>query len=51
MTITVGVNIYLHGCVSLLAPECAVCVCVFLYVISDVFDLDCMCQTSVNLMP
>ena len=22
------VNIYLHGCVSLLAPECAVCVCV-----------------------
>ena len=21
-------NIYLYGCVSLLAPECAVCVCV-----------------------
>ena len=24
----VGENIYLYGCVSLLAPECAVCVCV-----------------------
>ena len=23
--ITGGVNIYLYGCVSLLAPECAVC--------------------------
>ena len=26
--ITVGVNIYLYGCVSLLAPECAECLCV-----------------------
>ena len=24
----VGANIYLYGCVSLLAPECAVCLCV-----------------------
>ena len=36
--ITGGVNIYLYGCVSLLAPECAVCllcvcVCVFVCVI------------------
>ena len=35
----VGENIYLYGCVSLLAPECAVCVCVcvcvFLCVISN----------------
>ena len=27
--ITSGVNIHLHGCASLLAPECVVCVCVF----------------------
>ena len=37
--ITVGVNIYLYGCVSLLAPEFAVClyvcVCVFVCVISN----------------
>ena len=26
--ITGAVNIYLYGCVSLLAPECAVCLCV-----------------------
>ena len=26
--ITVGVNIYLYWCVSLLGPECAVCLCV-----------------------
>ena len=26
--ITDRVNIYLYGCVSLVAPECAVCVCV-----------------------
>ena len=26
--ITGGVNIYLYGCISLLAPECAVCFCV-----------------------
>ena len=25
---TDGVNLYLYGCVSLLAPECAVCLCV-----------------------
>ena len=25
--ITVGVNKYLYGCFSLLAPECAVCPC------------------------
>ena len=25
---TGGVNIYLHGSVSLLAPECVVCLCV-----------------------
>ena len=25
--------------------------CVFACMISNVFDLDCMCQTSVNLMP
>ena len=31
--ITGGVNIYLYGCVSLLAPECAVCLlCVCLCV-------------------
>ena len=27
--ITSGVNIFLYGCASLLAPECAVCLCVF----------------------
>ena len=27
--ITGGVNIYLYGCVSLLVPECAVCLCVY----------------------
>ena len=26
--VTVGVNIYLYGCDSLLATECAVCLCV-----------------------
>ena len=26
-------------------------VCVFVCVISNVFDQDCMCQSSVNLMP
>ena len=31
--ITGVVNIYLYECVSLLAPECAVCVCVFVCVI------------------
>ena len=33
--ITGCVNIYLYGCVSLLVPECAVCVPVFLCVISN----------------
>ena len=47
--ITDVVNIYLYGCVSLLAPECVVCVCVC--VISNIVDLEFMCQTSVNLMP
>ena len=42
---------YLYGCVSLLAPEYVVCVFVFVCVISNVFDLDSMSQTSVNLMP
>ena len=48
--ITGGINIYLYGCVSVLAPECAVCICVFLCVISNVFGLYYMCQISVNLM-
>ena len=26
-----GVNIHLHGCVSLLVPECAVYLCVYVY--------------------
>ena len=30
--ITGGVNIYLYGCVSLLAPECVVYLCVFVFV-------------------
>ena len=29
--ITGGVNIYLYGCVSLLAPVCAVCLCMFVW--------------------
>ena len=33
--ITGGVNIYFNGCVTLLAPECAVCICVIVYVISN----------------
>ena len=35
--ITVGSNIYLFGCVSLLAPECAecICLCVFVCVVSN----------------
>ena len=37
--ITVGVNIYLYGCVSLLAPEFAVC----LYVCVCVFVCVCVC--------
>ena len=36
----VGVNIYLHWCVSLLGPECAVClrVCVCLYEIKSEYQ-------------
>ena len=30
--ITVGLNIYLFGCVSLLAPECAECGCLWVFV-------------------
>ena len=36
--ITDDVNIYLYGCVSLLAPECAVCLCVYVFV--------CVCVIS-----
>ena len=54
--IAVGVNIYLYGCVSLLAPECAVCLCVCVCVCVCVFVWDHIrvpaknhitCQTSV----
>ena len=34
-----GVNIYLCGCVSLLAPECAVCICL----------CDCVCVCDIKL--
>ena len=30
-----GVNVYLHGCVSLLVPECTVSLCVYVCVISN----------------
>ena len=30
-----GANIYLYRCVSLLAPECAVCFYVYVFVISN----------------
>ena len=34
-----GVNVYLYGCVSLLAPECAVFLCVYV----SVFVCVCVC--------
>ena len=34
-----GVNVYLYGCVSLLAPECAVFLCVY----ASVFVCACVC--------
>ena len=52
--ITGGGNIYLCGCVSLLAPKCAVCVCVFVcvwYQIRVPVKKHIMCQTAVNFMP
>ena len=48
--ITGGVNIYSYGCVSLLAPECCVCLCVW-YQIEVPVKNHILCQTSVNLMP
>ena len=30
---TGGVNVYLNGCVSLLVPVCAVCLCVYVCVL------------------
>ena len=44
--ITVGVNIYLYGCVSLLAPEFAVClyVCVCVCVFVCVCVCVCVCD-------
>ena len=53
--ITSGVNIYLYWCVSLLAPECVVCLCMCLFVYVwyqiRVPAKTHMCQTSVNLTP
>ena len=47
---TDGVNTYLYGCVSLLAPECAVCLCVCVwYQIRVPAKNDVMCQTPGNL--
>ena len=47
---TDGVNTYLYGCVSLLDPECAVCLCVCVwYQIRVPAKNDVMCQTPGNL--
>ena len=40
---TVGVNIYLYRCVSLLAPGCAVCLCVYMCV--------CVCDIKSEYKP
>ena len=47
------VNLYLYECVSLLAHECAVCVCVYVCVISNqsTSKKPHTYQTSVNLTP
>ena len=42
---------HLYGCLTLLAPDCAVCVCVLWYQIRVPVKNHIMCQTSVNLMP
>ena len=33
--VAVGINIYLYECVSLIAPVCAACFCVYVFVISN----------------
>ena len=51
---TGGANIYLYGCVSLLAPKCDVYLCVYVrvwYQIRVPSKNYIMCQTSVNLRP
>ena len=35
--ITVGVNMYFYGCVSLLGPDSAVCLCICVYMCVSVF--------------
>ena len=50
--LTGGLNIYLYECVSLLAPECAMCVLHVWYQIRVYTSKKpIMCQTSVNLAP
>ena len=50
---TMGANTYLHGCVSLLASKCAVCLCLCVDVFYQIRVLaknHIICQTAVNLM-
>ena len=50
--ITGGVDTYLHGCVSLLTPECALWLYLCFCVISNQStSKKHMCQTSINLVP
>ena len=44
---------YIHMGMSVYWPLSVLCVCLCacVCVISNILDLDCMCQTSVNLMP
>ena len=42
--IAVGINKYLYGCVSLLAPECAVCLCVSMCECVSVSVCMCLCE-------
>ena len=47
--ITCGVDIYLYGCVSLLVPVCAVCLCLCVwYKIRVLAKHHVICYTSVN---